>query len=190
MPTLDSFSPPAGGALARVRALSRRMQWLTLGGSVLALAFMALMWFWLSDAELEVALREILQPLAATPVQVTPAHRATGFLVTSGVLALLICALYQAHRMFGAFARGEVFAIGTAIRLRRMALALTALGLATPLTKTLLGLALAGAPGEPYWVVLFTLSDYFLCLLGGLLLAIAWAMVEATRIAEENEGFV
>lgn len=190
MSTLVSFSSPAGGALIRVRMLSRRMQWLTLAGGVLALAYAALFWFWSPDAELERAMREAVHASAARPVQVSLPHRAAGFLITAGGLALLCCALYQAHRMFGAFARGEVFTIGTAVRLRRMALALTALGPAVPLGRMLLGLALVGSPGEHYWIVLLSIGDYFQCLLGGLLLAIAWAMVEAARIAEENDSFV
>lgn len=195
MTTSASLATPTSAPLDRVRVLSRRMQWLTLCGGVPAVATAALLWFCLSDTALEIALREFLRaPLTSgttVPLQLSLPHRVAGFLITGGALALLICVLYQAHRMLGAFARGEVFTIGTALRLRSMALALTALGPALPLVKLLLGLVLVGAPGgQTYWLIVFDLGDYFVGLLGGLLLAIAWAMVEAARIAEENKAYI
>ncbi len=189
--TLASFSQPAAAALARIQSISRWMRWLTLSGSIIALMVVLLTWFWIPASELEAFLREVLAVPATWPaMQLSLTSRAIGFLITGVGTGLLICALLQAHRMFSAFAQGEVFTMKTALCLRRMALALSALGLVIPLTKTVLAAVLVSTSQETYGFILFTLSDYFLCLLGGLLLVIAWAMVEATRIAEENESFV
>lgn len=187
---LSASSIPEGAALHRLRTLSRTMQRLTTCGGAVALICAAWIWFGLPAAELERVVRGITHASTAYPVQVSPMHRTAGFLATGIGLGLIICALYQARQMFAAFGRGEVLTIDTAVRLRRIALALTALGPSIPLIRLLTGLALVGAPGEPYGVLAFTLGDYFVSLLGGLLLAIAWAMVEAARIAEENKGFV
>ncbi|SPA54687.1 DUF2975 domain-containing protein [Cupriavidus taiwanensis] len=188
---VSSASPiPEGAALHRIRTLSRTMQRLTTFGGAVALVSAAWIWFGSSAAELERVVRGITHASTAYPVQVLPMHRAAGFLATGIGLTLLICVLHQARRMFVAFGRGEVLTIDTAIRLRRMALALTAMGPAIPLIRLLTGVALVGVPGKPYWIIAITLSDYFVSLLGGLLLAIAWAMLEAVRIAEENKGFV
>lgn len=190
MVNLAPLSLSAGSPLNRVRSLSRRMQWVVISGGILTLAPAIIFWFWSSDVELERAMREAVQATAATPVQVSLPHRTAGFLISGGGLALLLCALYQAHRMLGAFARGDVFTIDTAIRLRRIALTIAAFGLVAPLGRLLLGLVLVGAPGDWYWAVVLSTEDYFTCLLGGLLLAIAWVMVEAVRLAEENDSFV
>lgn len=189
---LNSYGPSdrEGIALRRIRSLSGTMQWLTTCGAVIALSCMAWIWFGLPDAKLEQVVRELTHASSVFAVHVSLLHRAGGFLATGIGLGLLVCALYQARQMFVAFGRGEALTAETAIRLRRIAMALTALGLSIPLIRLLAGLLLVGAPGEPYWVLVFSLGDYFVSLLGGLLLAIAWAMVVAARVAEENKGFV
>ncbi|AIO94863.1 DUF2975 domain-containing protein [Burkholderia pseudomallei] len=192
MTTHASLSSSNSDPLEQVRVLSRRLQWLTLCGGVLAFATAALWWFGLSDREFEIVLRQAMQMSLepSVPIRLSLLRRVAGFLITGGALMLLVCALYEAYQMLGAFSRGEVFSLGTAIRLRRMALALTALGPSFPVVRFFLGLLFVGGADQTYFLFLFELSDYFLCLLGGLLLAIAWAMVEAARIAEENRGYI
>lgn len=174
----------------RLRMMSVTMLWLITGGAAVTVVCMAWIWFGLPDWELGNIVREITHADSAVPVSLSPAHRAGGFLSTGIALGLLICALYQARQMFAAFRRGEVLTAHTALRLRGMALALTALGLSMPLVRLLTGLVMVGAPTEPYWVLTFTLADYFVSLLGGLLMAIAWVMTEAIFIAEENKSFI
>ncbi|WP_322040235.1 DUF2975 domain-containing protein [Burkholderia diffusa] len=183
-------STQGGASMRRLRMLSSAMLWLITGGAVATVVCMAWIWFGLPDWELGNIVREITHADSAVPVSLSLAHRAGGFLSTGIALGLLICALYQARQMFAAFGRGEVLTAHTALRLRGMALALTALGLSIPLVRLLTGLAMVGSPAEPYWVLIFTLGDYFVSLLGGLLMAIAWAITEAICIAEENKSFI
>ncbi len=176
--------------MRRIRKLSDRMRCLTTSGAVIALASMVWIWFGLPDATLEKVVRQHIPASSAFAVHVSLWHRVEGFLATSISLGLLSCALYQARQMFVTFGRGEVLTVEVAKCLRRLAMASISLGLSSPLVKLLVGLLLIGEPGKPYWIFILTLGDYFVCLLGGLLLAIAWALVIAAQVAEENKGFV
>ncbi|MDF3837429.1 DUF2975 domain-containing protein [Cupriavidus basilensis] len=192
MPSPLAPSLPADAAMRRVSAIARRMQWLTLCGIAMTLAGMIALWFWLSDAALEQHLRRFLEIRAAEyRVLVSMPYRLAGFVITAGAASVLVGGLMEARKLFAAFAHGMVFTLETALRLRRVALMVTAFSAVVPLTKTLLGLALVSGDGPgPYMLVIVNFGDFALGLLGGLLLAIAWAMVEAARIARENEGFV
>lgn len=187
LPTSSDLDSPT---LRRLRTLSVAMRRLITGGIAISAACFAWLWFGLPAPKLEAVVREITHASSAFPVSVSLAHRFGGFVSTGVSLSLLICALYQARQMFVAFARGEVLTADTAMRLRGMAVALTAFGLSIPLIRLLTGLVIVTAPSGPYWVLEFTLSDYFVTLLGGLMLAISWSMVEAARVAEENKGFI
>ena len=45
-------------------------------------------------------------------------------------------------------------------------------------------------PGSRQLVIALSVHDYLALIVGGVLLAVAWIMVEATRIADENASFV
>jgi hypothetical protein len=45
-------------------------------------------------------------------------------------------------------------------------------------------------PGSRQLVIALSVHDYLALIVGGVLLAVAWVMVEATRIADENASFV
>lgn len=192
MPTPLSLPLPADGALTRVSVIARRMQWLTLCCAVVVTAALFAFWFLLPDAELDRNLRAFLAgPAPGGQLLVSMPYRLLGLAITSVATALLVSGLMQAHRLFAALAGGAVLTLETGVRLRRVALVVTAFSLVVPLTKTLLAMTLASTVANgPYMVVIITFGDVMLGLLGGLLLAIAWAMVEAARVALENESFV
>ncbi|MGE8454733.1 MAG: DUF2975 domain-containing protein [Pseudomonadales bacterium] len=192
MPNPLSLPLPAGAVLCRVSAIARWMQWLTLCCGVMTLAGLIAFWLWLPDAALDRNLRGFLAgPSADGQLMVSMPYRLAGLAITGAAEALLIGCLMEARKLFAAFAGGVVFTTETALRLRRVALMVTAFSVAVPLTKTLLAMSLASTAAKgPYMVVIVTFGDFVLGLLGGLLLAIAWAMVEAARIAQENESFV
>ena len=192
MPNPLSLPLPADGALRRVSVIARRMQWLTLCCAVVVTAGLIAFWFLLPDAELDRNLRAFLAgPAPGGQLLVSMPYRLLGLAITRVAPALLVSGLMQAHRLFAALAGGAVLTLQTAVRLRRVALVVTAFSVVVPLTKTLLAMTLAStAANGPYMVVIITFADVMLGLLGGLLLAIAWAMVEAARVALENESFV
>ncbi|MHA7683803.1 hypothetical protein [Cupriavidus sp. PET2-C1] len=192
MPNPLSLSLPADGALTRVSVIAHRMQWLTLCCAVVTTAGLIAFWFLLPDAELDRNLRAFLAgPAPGGQLLVSMPYRLLGLAITSAATALLVSGLMQAHSLFAALASGAVLTLETAVRLRRVALVVTAFSGVVPLTKTVLAMTLAStAANGPYMVVIITFGDVMLGLLGGLLLAIAWAMVEAARVALENESFV
>ena len=68
----------------------------------------------------------------------------------------------------------------------------TANAFVRPAADTVLVLLLTwdNPPGQRRLVLGFGWEDYLCLLFGGLLFAVSWAMVEATRIETENAGFV
>jgi hypothetical protein len=61
-----------------------------------------------------------------------------------------------------------------------------------PISSTALMLAftLNNPPGSRQLVISLSAHDYLALIVGGVLLAVAWVMVEATRIVDENASFV
>ena len=76
--------------------------------------------------------------------------------------------------------------------IRQIGLALLGLATLGVLRHTLSILALTSnnPPGQRALSVRLSSADIFLFFTAGLLITIGWAMSEATRIAEENKGFV
>ncbi|AOZ09388.1 DUF2975 domain-containing protein [Cupriavidus malaysiensis] len=180
-----------GAALSRVQAISRWLRWLAPAASALTLAFLPAFWLGLSAAALSPAVRGFLGDLGPQyALRLDLPFRVAGLAVSALAATALLTALWQAGRLSTAFARGEIFTLAGAMRLRRIALAVAAFGAALPLTRTLLALLLVDNGQQPFWLVLVYLGDGLLWLLSGLLLAIAWAQVEATRIARENAAFI
>ena len=119
-----------GAALSRVQAISRWLRWLAPAASALTLAFLPAFWLGLSAAALSPAVRGFLGDLGPqyalrldlpfrrpAPVCGTGRHRAADGAVAGRPLV---------HR----FARGEIFTLAGAMRLRRIALAVAAFGAA------------------------------------------------------------
>jgi hypothetical protein len=150
--------------------------------------------FWGTDLQtLESTARNLL-PGAHQDIQftVTPdAQRmAVAALVPGVVLALF--ALLQVWHLFGAYGRGIVFGGAATVRLHRLGWALIATALLRPVTRTavVLVLTLHNPPGQRQLLLSLDWQDYLALLFGGLLMAMAWAMAEGSRLEQENAGFV
>jgi hypothetical protein len=130
--------------------------------------------------------------IPAGSLALSPAAQLGGFLVSALPLAVLVVSLAQTQALFGRFAQGEVFSSGNAGRLRLVALCVVALAVARPLVRALLGVILTAGnpPGQRLLAVTVSSDDVFIGLAGVLLLAVAWVMVEGTRLADENASFV
>ena len=177
-------------ARCRVRVISQRMRLLVLLGVVLVLAGVCWIWF---APELPTGLLSELgiagKVSGGAPTWET---RLLGLAVTALPSGLLIYALLQARTLFAEYAAGGFFSWKAACRLRRIAWAICSLAFVGPLTRTLLVLVLTlnNPPGQRWLSIGVSFNDYCAVMVGGLLLAIAWVMVEATRISEENGEFV
>ena len=77
-------------------------------------------------------------------------------------------------------------------RLRDFASAMLAQAVLGPPSSTalLLAFTLTNPPGERQLAITLSSNDYIALIVGGVLLAVAWIMVEASRIAEEHASFV
>ena len=107
-------------------------------------------------------------------------------------LGLLLYGLWQIRLLFQGFAVGQVFTATAARRLKIFAATVLAQAALGPLTSTALivALSLSNPPGSRMIGIAFSINDYVALIVGGLLLAIAWVMGEAARIAEDNAQIV
>lgn len=186
---MSDLSLPASKPLDRIRRLSFIMQGVVIVGAVFA--ELGLAWVWLSPAIIESL---VLQHLALSPADVVLDGRTRlfGFLISSLPLAVVFYALYQAFCLFAGYRRGEIFTLRAAERLRYIALAVVGAVFMSPFVQAALSavLSLNAAPGKGAITISFSLQNYLVATLGGLLLAIAYVMAEAVRIADENQKII
>lgn len=175
--------------LARVRRLSRWIRGLAAFG-IVALATMPVL-LWASPDWIRL-MAHSQGDFAGHPITINPTVQVLGALATALPALIGIYALLQIWRLFGEYARGEVFGSRACLHLRRIAIALIAIAVAQPLSRTLtvLALTLFNPPGQKVLAIGLSWHDYTFLLVGGVLLAIAWVMVEATRLAQEHAEFV
>ncbi len=176
-------------SMRRIRRLSLIMQIVVVVGAVFA--ELGLAWIWMSPLIVEELVVSRLQiPLA--DVSLDGPTRALGFLISSLPLMVIFFALYQAFLLFTGYRKGEIFTSDASRRLRRIALAIIAAVLMSPVVQAALSILLTAgaAPGRRHLVLQFSFNDYLVAALGGLLLAIALVMAEAVRIAKENREIV
>jgi hypothetical protein len=172
----------------RVRRIARWVRAMALVGGVLLLTLGVTLWMspaWVVKVAASEAGIEMTSP-------VTPAMQWGGALVGMVPVSLGLFALFQVWQLFGDYGRGAIFTPGATLRLRRLAWSLIGVAAVQVLARTATGLVLTmnNPPGQKMLVIRLSSHDYVLLLFGVLLLAIAWVMVEATRLAQENAEFV
>jgi hypothetical protein len=193
MPTLDEhaaiLSPASPLSSPTLRRLGAVVRLLVVVGAV-ALACVPF-WLWTSREWVEADVHSMIG-MEHSPLTVD--ERALWFNALAGLpaLALGFFLLWQLWQLFGEYGRGLVFSRRAVRHLRRFASGVMALGLLSPLTRTLSVLALSwgNAPGQRQLVLSLSSDDYLRILLGAVMLAIAVVMAEAARVAEENAAFV
>lgn len=175
--------------LERVRRVAQWVRVLTVAGAVTLP--LGTLWVWSSPDRVAHFVAGNLG-LNAAGLHLTPSTSWLGALVNLLPVAAGWFALLQIWRLFGGYMRGEFFTPDATQRLRRLAMALLAVAFAQVVARTATGLVLTLhlPPGQRQLIVGFSSHDYVLLLFGLLLWAIAHVMVEATRLAHENEQFV
>ena len=180
-------SRPPSDPFARLRAVSRAMVLAVTAGMVVLVA-LAIVVFLLPALVRPAFLPEVM-PFGLT--QITPRARLLGFAVLSAPIGLFLYGLYQVRCLFGQYAAGDVLTLGAARRLKRIAWATIVGAIVRPLTIQGLFLALSiDQPNARSRLPAVTTTDLTFLLFGLLLLAIAWAMAEAARIAEEHSQII
>jgi hypothetical protein len=154
-------------------------------------AALALAWLWLSPTRVETMVVKHLA-ISPGPLALDDSTRLLGFLISMLPMSVLFYALYEAFRLLSDVARGQVFTGTMTVRLRRIGLAVIALGLVRPLSAALVGVALtsARAPGARELAIGVSFDDYMIALFGGLILILAQVMLQATRLADEHRQIV
>lgn len=183
-----SRSRPNPAPMERVRRIARWVRAMALIGGIVLLVLAVTLWAspaWVA----KVAASEAGVTMAAP---VTPAMQWGGALLGMVPVSLGLFALFQVWQLFGDYGRGAIFTPGASVRLRRLAWSLMGVAVAQVFARAAIGLVLTmnNPPGQRMLVIRLSSHDYVLLLFGVLLLAIAWVMVEATRLAQENAEFV
>jgi hypothetical protein len=173
----------------RVRRIASLMRGMVLvGGSIFTISTLAI---WVTP---EWARLGASQQLGIDPgsVTITPAVQFYGALISLLPLALGVFGMVQVWFLFGEYAQGRIFTALGSMRLRRLAWSLIGAAAAQIIARTLHGLVLTmgNPPGKKMLILSVSSNDYSFLIFGVLLLGIAWVMVEATRLAQENAEFI
>lgn len=128
------------------------------------------------------------------PVPITLDTRAQWLGVLGSLPGVLLglWTLWRLWQLFGEYRQGRVFGSLAVQRLRSVARGLLAMALWAPLQRCLMALALTWGNPEGQRMLVLSLGwhDYLGVLSAAVLLAVAAVMAEATRLAEDNAGFV
>jgi Protein of unknown function (DUF2975) len=173
----------------RLRRLCMIMKAITtVGIGMIALAMIAV--FFIPDWTRNFLLAHLGQ--AGTDLPLTPGRITAAALITAIPVGVMLYGLWQARLLFADFADGQLFTLTNARRLRDFAASVLAQAVLGPLSSTalLLAFTLHNGPGERHLAIALSSNDYIALIIGGVLLAVAWVMVEATRVADENASFV
>jgi DUF2975 family protein len=129
---------------------------------------------------------------AGHDLALTPGRIAAGAAITAVPVGVLLFGLWQVRALFADFAAGRVFTLASARRLRDFAASVLAQAILGPISSTALLLAFTfdNPPGRRQLGIALSTNDYLALIIGGVLLAVAWVMVEATRIADEHASIV
>jgi hypothetical protein len=129
---------------------------------------------------------------AGRHLTLTPGRLAAGAAITAIPVGVLLFGLWQARALFADFAVGRIFTLTSARRLRDFAACVMAQAILGPISSTALLLAFTydNPPGTRQLTIGLSSNDYVALIVVGVLLAVAWVMVEATRIADEHASFV
>ncbi len=177
----------------------RRLQRMSLWMRVLIAAGAAVLlgvgvWMCTSDTALLDAHSRLADQAAVSAEQLARMPSTRVWIVATALPGMLLAlyGLLQAWHLFGAYGSGVVFGPSASGRLRRLGWVFIASAVVHPAANTVLVLLLSwhNAPGQRRLVLGFGWEDYLCLLFGGLLFAVSWAMIEATRLETENAGFV
>lgn len=175
--------------MARLRRVSAVARILCFAAAAL-MAF-GTIWLW-RDPELLAAYIRATIGLSA-PVG-PPSERGYWIALAIGLVpaGLFVAAMLRLAGLFGRFGRGQVLEEENAQRLTRVGWLLTAMGVATPLSRMLQSIALTfdNPPGQRHLAVTLDPGMFGALAAGAALVAFGLVLKEAVRLADENQSFV
>lgn len=121
-----------------------------------------------------------------------PGLRLLAALIAAVPLVLVVYGLWHIRELFRLYARRHYFTIDGAKHLQRFGAALLLAAPAGILTRSIVSVLLTmnNTPGERQLVVQMGSNDYFLIVVGGLVLSVGWVMREAARMQHELRQIV
>ncbi len=177
----------------RASRLATRLYWWVALGSIAGLGAIGYSPWWMTT--------EWLLQLAAFQWRIPSEHLPTSLsadslwltraaLLLPGTLGLV--ALKNLLQLLAHYRQGALFDIRTARLLRRVGFWLTGMGVLQTLTPTLgaLALTLHNPPGHRILTLNISFENYTALLFGILIVLLGSVMLEAARIAQENQEFV
>jgi hypothetical protein len=165
------------------------MEWVTSAGIVLIVALTAAA-FAIPTWARNMLLARLGEAGAQLPLE--QVHLAMAALIFAVPVGLMVWGLWHVRLLFREFAQGRVFTDSAARHLQLFGMSVLAQGPLGPLVATAIALALSfgNPPGHRMLVLTFSINDYLAVIVGGVLVAVAAAMREAARLADENASFV
>lgn len=185
-----SLSSPQGlAAMTRLRRVSTVARFACFAAAAL-MAFGAV-WLWRDPEQLAAYARGtvgVSAPIGPLSVRGYWIALAVG-LVPAG---LFVAAMLRLAGLFGRFSRGQVLEEANAERLTRVGWLLTAMGLATPVTRALQSVALTfdNPSGHKQLAITLDPGTFGALAAGAALVAFGLVLKEAVRLADENQSFV
>jgi hypothetical protein len=177
---------PDPALLHRLRLLTRVVRVLIVFGVVTLLASNA--WMWSSPEHAA----EQLHRASGASVHVSTRTCIAGALFSLIPVTVILIALHRLWGLFGEYAQGRVFSRAALVNLRGFARWVLVDAVVSPIYSALLSVIVSweNGPGHRELNLEISSNDYVQLLFGVIVLAISTVMVEAARMAEDNEGFV
>lgn len=165
--------------------LAPAAQWI----AVLLLVSNALLW-WLPDGQAIVV--KNLATLTLETIQTTPFALWMGWGISTLHLCIMTWGIWAMAGLFRLLAQAEYFHSQVAMQLRRFGLALLVFGVANPLVRLLVVLAVTfeNPAGHKAIALSLVMNDVLVVLIGMLMVMLAHALQEAAAIADDNRQIV
>lgn len=173
----------------KIQWISKLMTWVIAIGSIALVVAYASIWLvpgWLESVAAGTLLGHDV------PLTEDPALRAVTALVAAIPLMMLLYGLWQIKHLFELFGNGSYFTTIGSQHLLRFGAALLLAAPAGVITRAISSvlLTMQNEEGSRHLVLQAGSNDYFMIVLGGLLLAVGWVMREAARMASELNQIV
>ena len=183
-----ALSPPRTLPQARFHRVARIARGLVLAGGTL-FALNALGTWIFPDYAIRI-ITSLVQVKLVEPF--TTSTRVMYVLWDIPSLAVILIALFRLWQLFGEYLHSRIFSARALTSLRGFARWTLVAAFWSPVYRAVLSVIVTwqNGPGKRELTIDLSSDDYMMVLLGVVLLAISSVMVEAARIAEDNEGFV
>ena len=185
---LPALAPPKSSPQARFRRIANFARGLILVGGALLATNTVLAWFQPQYAATAIKVQTEVAILGPLTLQ-TRVFAGLWDLVS---ITVPLVALVHLWNVFGEYAQSRIFSVRALASLRSFARWMLATALLTPVFRAVMSVIATWQNGHGQRELNLTISsdDYMTLLFGVVTLAISSVMVEAARIAADNEGFV